>query len=78
MGQLNRPIPDGPEALNPQLATPEPVNPQVASPQSVNPPNVTQPGGNQPTRAKRPRLQSPNMGQLNRPLSGEKPPDPNH
>jgi hypothetical protein len=70
MGQLNRPMADGPQALNPQLATPEPVNPQLASPQSVNPPHATQPGGNQPIpRAKRPRLEPPNMGQLNRPLA---------
>jgi hypothetical protein len=86
MGQLNRPLADGPQPLhpqpanpqplNPQLADPEPVNPQLASPQSVNPPRATQPGGNPPARAKRPRLEPPNMGQLNRPLNGSNPPDP--
>lgn len=79
MGQLNRPIADGPQALNQQPAAPDPLNPHPASPQPVNPPNATQPGGNQPpARAKRPRLEAPNMGQLNRPLNGENPPNQGH
>jgi len=62
---------DGPQALNQQPAAPDPVNPPPAGTQPVNPPNATQP----PARAKRPRLEAPNMGQLNRPLNGENPPN---
>ncbi|MFI6072526.1 hypothetical protein ACIA5C_13145 [Actinoplanes sp. NPDC051343] len=74
MGQLNRPISDGPQALNQQPVAPDPVNPHTAGQQPVNPPNAPHPGGNQPpARAKRPRLEPPNMGQLNRPLNGDSP-----
>ena len=63
MGQLNRPMSaDAP----------------AAAPQPVNPPPPAPPAGPPGTRAKRPPLESPNMGQLNRPLGPGGTHPPNH